>query len=59
MQGDLKGLQQDVADLKQTLRRSVAVQFGLATIDVEFDDREMRARPRPGVQPKRWGAGVR
>lgn len=56
---DLEGLQQDVASLKQLLRRSVAAQHGLATIDVEFDDREMRARPRQGAKPQRWGVQAR
>lgn len=59
VQGDLKGLQQDVDCLKQLLRRSVAVQHGLATIDVEFDDQEMRARPRPGAVRRLWGVRER
>ena len=53
-QGNLERLQQDVASLKQLIRRSVAVQHGLATIDVEFDDQEMRASPRPGAVQKKW-----
>lgn len=60
MQGDLKGLEHDVASLKQLLRSAKAVQHGLATVDVEFDDQEMRASPRPGAvasqQRVRWAA---
>ena len=42
-------LRDEVQKLKRLLRSSKAVMHGVATVDVEFDDTEMRAKVKPYV----------
>lgn len=49
---NLEGLRHEVAETKQLLRAAKAAQYGVMTVDVEFDEEEMRARPKPGARRK-------